>query len=53
MLPNFLIVGAAKSGTSSLYHETAIPKIKKYLGDVKIIIILRNPVERAYSSYYH
>lgn len=123
MLPNFLIAGAAKSGTSSLYHylkqhpeiymspvketmyfvseiynsisrndprhkiadrkvtlfedyiklfeaatekaigeastpylyyhETAIPKIIKYLGDVKIIIILRNPVERAYSSYYH
>lgn len=35
------------------YHKIAIPKIKKYLGEVKIIIILRNPVERAYSSYYH
>ncbi|MEA1866941.1 MAG: sulfotransferase [Thermodesulfobacteriota bacterium] len=126
-LPNFLIVGAAKSGTSSLYqylqqhpevyvpptrkepmffvsaiykklsrndprheiadrivicslddyrnlfecvrneqkaigeasavylyhHETAIPNIKSHLGDIKVIIILRNPIDRAYSSYYH
>ncbi len=121
MLPNFLVVGAAKSGTTSLYHylkqhpeiymspmkepqffcffnnkpqfqgpsslgynrgyisdlttyedlfnkvtcERAIGEcstfylyypntaktIKHYLPDVKIIIILRNPVERAYSFY--
>ena len=35
------------------YHEWVVPNIKKVLGDVKIIIILRNPVERAYSSYMH
>ncbi|MFD1316841.1 sulfotransferase family protein [Namhaeicola litoreus] len=29
----------------------AIPKIKKYLDDPKIIIILRNPVKRAFSHY--
>jgi len=122
-LPNFLIVGAAKSGTSSLhnylnqhkevfmpsynkegmkvkeprffindlvekrlhngvwnwkeyqdlfndvkdekaigessvlylyYHELAIKKIKKYLGeDIKIIIMLRNPADRAYSAFQH
>ena len=122
-LPNFLIVGAAKSGTSSLhnylnqhpdvfmpsyntkgmkvkeprffikdlvehrlhngvwsweeykslfssveeekaigestvlylyYYNHAIKNIKKYLGeDVKIIIMLRNPVDRAYSAYHH
>lgn len=123
-LPNFLIVGASKSGTSSIYHylrqhpdiylsekqkegryfsqmqncfegpgdknvETtvtrdlqsysalfencgnqkaigdispeylfffreSIPLIKKTLGkDVKIIIILRNPVDRAFSGYTH
>ena len=122
-LPNFLIVGAAKSGTSSLhnylnqhndiflpsytenglkvkeprffikdlvknrlhsgvwdwneykslfkssndfkavgestvlylyYYEHAINNIKQYLGsDVKIIIMLRNPVDRAYSAYVH
>lgn len=117
-LPNFLIVGAAKSGTTSLYYylkqhpeiymsaikepkffsaqfvkynpkvikenlvitkyedyknlfenvdrENAIGEasadylyfydgciklIKKYLGDVKIIIILRNPVEMTFSMY--
>ena len=120
-LPNFLIVGAAKSGTSSLhnylnqhpdvfmpsftpdgvkvkeprflikekiqkrlqkgiwnyedykllfenvtnetaigeatvlylyYHNEAIKNIKKYLGeDIKIIIMLRNPIDRASSAY--
>ena len=121
-LPNFLIVGAAKSGTSSLhnylnqhpevfmpsynmegmkvkeprflikelvqhrvhngvwnfeeyqalfakaeeqmigestvlylyYYQHAIKNIKYYLGnDVKIIIMLRNPVDRAYSAFQH
>jgi len=122
-LPNFLIVGAAKSGTSSLhnylnqhpevfmpsynsegmkvkelrflikdlvkhrlhngvwtweeykslfndvidekaigestvlylyYYKDAIKNIKEKLGnDVKIIIILRNPTERAYSAFQH
>jgi len=124
-LPNFLIVGASKSGTTSLYHylkqhpevfmpqkkeprffissickninpgdpryeyyiksstftfgayvklfegaerekaigeattlylyryETAIPQIKKFLGDVKIIAILRNPVARAFAHHTH
>ena len=122
-LPNFLIVGAAKSGTSSLhnylnqhpdvfmpsynekgmkvkeprfliknlvkdrlhngiwsleeyqslfnkvksekmigestvlylyYYKEAIQNIKKYLGeDVKIIIMLRHPVDRAFSAYTH
>lgn len=116
-LPNLLIVGAAKSGTTSLHNylkqhpdlymtdhkephflinneigikrvhkavtniedyqqmfegsseykyrgessvmylpfpEIAIPNIKKYLDDkVKIIIMLRNPVERAYAGYLH
>ena len=124
ILPNFLIVGASKSGTSSLYHylkqhpdiflsekqkegryfsqmkncfkgpgdsvvestiikdeenykalfdsynhekaigdispeylyfyEQSIPSIKAALGgDVQIMIILRNPVDRAYSAYMH
>ena len=122
-LPNFLIVGAAKSGTSSLhnylnqhpdvfmpsynsegmkvkeprflikelvkerlhngvwsleeyqslfynvqdekmigestvlylyYYNEAIKNIKNYLGDdVKIIIMLRNPIDRAFSAYTH
>ncbi len=121
-LPNFLIVGAARSGTTSLYHylkqhydifmpsikeprfilaqymklppkgigddrhkfianysdycnlfkdsagkkaigeasidnlyhyDLAIKYIKKFLGNPKIIIILRDPVDRALSAYKH
>ncbi len=34
------------------YYREAIKNIKKYLGDnVKIIIMLRNPIDRAYSAY--
>jgi len=34
------------------YHNEAIKNIKKYLGeDIKIIIMLRNPIDRAYSAY--
>jgi len=34
------------------YYQEAIKNIKKYLGDnVKIIIMLRNPIDRAYSAY--
>ena len=33
------------------YHKTVIPRIKEKLGDVKIIVCLRNPVERAFSAY--
>lgn len=36
------------------YAEESIPLIKeKFGGDVKIIAILRNPIERAYSAYTH
>jgi len=34
-------------------YQTTIPLIKKYLGDIKIIIILRNPINRAFSAYKH
>lgn len=42
-------------GTGYLYHhEVSIPIIKKTLGDdVKILIVLRNPAERCFSSYMH
>jgi hypothetical protein len=33
------------------YHNIVIPEIKKYIGDPHVIIILRNPVERAFSNY--
>lgn len=35
------------------YYENAIFRIKKRLGDVRIIIILRNPIERAFSNYVY
>lgn len=36
------------------YHERAIPKITNLLGqDVKILIVLRNPIDRAFSNYLH
>lgn len=35
------------------YYEETIPNIKKYLGDPKIIIIIRNPADRAFSHYLH
>jgi len=109
VLPNFLIVGAAKSGTTSLYHylgqhpdiffpdvkephffsesktymardldeyqdlftthkgqkavgESSVSYlfdpfspglIKETLGDIRIIISLRNPVNRAFSHWQH
>jgi len=36
------------------YYKHAIENIKKYLGeDIKIIIMLRNPIDRAFSAYTH
>ena len=46
-------VGEASADT--LFHfERTIPAIQRYLGDPRIVIILRDPVNRAYSAYnYH
>ena len=41
------------STDNSYYYEKAIPVIKKYLNDPKILFILRSPVDRAFSSYLH
>lgn len=36
------------------YHQRAVPEILKVLGpETKIIIVLRNPVDRAFSNYLH
>lgn len=43
-------VGEASS-ENLYYAQKAIPYIRKYLGNPKIIISLRNPVERAFSAY--
>ena len=42
-------------GTGYLYHHSvAIPRIMETFGpDIPILVILRNPVDRCYSSYRH
>ena len=35
------------------YYKESISNIKKYLKNPKIIIILRNPIQRAFSNYLH
>ena len=45
---------SAAGEVASIYlycYKEVIPEIKRILGDIKIIIVLRNPVERAYSHY--
>jgi len=38
--------------TSNLYyHEEAVPEITRILGDPKIIILIRNPIDRAHSNW--
>lgn len=46
-----LITG--ESTTGYMYYPYGFERIAKTLPDVKIIIMLRNPVDRAYSSYHH
>jgi sulfotransferase family protein len=41
------------SATYLYYYKQSIPKIKKELIDPKIIIILRNPIEKSFSQYKH
>lgn len=45
-------VGEASADTV-YFHEKTIPVIKRVLGDPAIIILLRNPVDRAYSAYVY
>lgn len=41
------------SVSSLYYHDRAIPNIRTYAPDAKLIAILRNPIERAWSSYMY
>lgn len=49
---NCPVVGESSADTL-YFHKGSIPVIKQYLGDPKIIIMLRNPVKRAFSAYQH
>lgn len=51
-ISNEKLIGEA-SVSYLYYYKEAIPNIKKYLGDPKIIIIIRNPADRALSHYLH
>ncbi len=50
-------VGAQARGDGSVstlyYHSASIPALKELADDMRIVIILRNPVDRAYSSYQY
>ena len=49
-LNQFKAIGEASSDYF-FYHKHTISAIKESLGDVKIILCFRNPIERAYSAY--
>src|SRR5205807_9139589 len=36
-----------------LFHPHAPKRIAKILPQVKLVVLLRNPIDRAYSHYYH
>jgi hypothetical protein len=43
-----------EASTDYLYYgRQAIPHIRQHLGDPRIIILLRNPIERAFSCWRH
>lgn len=42
-----------EASTWYLYSEEAPFEIKKYIPNAKLIAVLRNPVDRAYSNYLH
>jgi len=41
------------SVTSLYYHETAIENIRRHCPEVRMIVILRDPVERAFSAFQY
>ena len=45
---------AGEGSVSTLYyHPRAIENIRRYAPDVKLIAVLRNPIDRAFSSYLY
>lgn len=48
---DFLVTGEATP--YYLFYPLAAPRAKQIVPKVKIIVMLRNPVDRAYSHYYH
>lgn len=46
-------IAVGEASSTYLYIDKSAKRIRDYLPDVKIIAILRDPVDRAYSSYLH
>ena len=46
-------VAIGEASPSYIYNQLSPKLIKQELGDVKIIVVLRNPTDRAYSNYLH
>jgi hypothetical protein len=44
---------AGEASTSYLYSESAAREIKRLRPDARIMMVLRNPVDRAYSQYWN
>ncbi len=44
---------AGEASTLYLYDKNAAERIKYHIPDVKMIVLLRNPVDRAYSHFRH
>lgn len=42
-----------EASVAYLYEPKAVQRIRHYIPDAKLIAILRNPVERAFSAYLH
>src|SRR5947208_4822180 len=42
-----------EASPSYLFHPHVPKRVKQALPHVKLIVLLRNPVDRAYSQYYH
>ena len=56
-LSNFSACEAGKTAVdispSYLYYFKSADRIREYLGDVRIVFILRNPADKAFSQYLH
>ena len=46
-------IAIGEATTWYLYSPKAPQRIKHYIPDIKLIVILRNPVDRAYSAFMH
>ena len=42
-----------EASVAYLYLKEAATRIKHYIPDARMIVILRNPIDRAFSSYWH